>query len=725
MRQQLHILLLVWLALAIGDWMANGQTNRVFLETMGTTAVNPWLGGFTDNLWLVTGNSFTLAASWNCSADTAANSCGFQFKQGAASLTDSMMTTASGISATGAIGYVEFWIKTSGLTPNAGWAFQVNSGSGFVTRLSELTGANHSYQLYHYDLLPGELVSNLILRFQFAGGSSTNRVDLDHILVSLVAATSSTNTTFNGSLVLGRPTANSITVNALANTNLTTYFEYGTQSGVYTSQTPVTNFLAGRPLEVVIGSLQANTRYYYRLRFQTPGDTTFLADSEHTFITQRPPGSTFTFCIHGDSHPERTNNMYNANFYALTLNTAAADQPDFYMTIGDDFSVDNIPTNEINQAAVTYRYTLQRQYLDLVGANAPVFLVNGNHEEASRWAFLNTNLVAPGYSTVTYSNIAAWAQIARNQFYPEPAPDSFYYGMTNDTLPGIGPLRSCYAWTWGDALFVTLDPYWYSTNAVDTAYAESQHPTGNNWLVTHGDPQYFWLKQTLEQSQAKYKFVFAHHVMGTGRGGIEEAVQYEWGGHNVDGTWGFATNRPNWPMTIHQLMVSNNVTIFFQGHDHIFVRQQLDGVTYQSLPNPADPNYSLFNSDAYTNFIYKTNNTGYTRVTVSPTNVKVDYVRTILPANELPNGITNNAPPGVTNGHVAYSYIIPATGLLNSAVATNNLVLQWSAKSGLNYFVQWSSDLMTWTNVSVGQTNTWSDTNPVSKQPKKFYRLMW
>ena len=213
--------------------------------------------------------------------------------------------------------------------------------------------------------------------------------------------------------------------------------------------------------------------------------------------------------------------------------------------------------------------------------------------------------------------------------------------------------------------------------------------------------------------------------MGTGRGGIEEAIQYEWGGQNVDGTWGFATNRPNWPMTIHQLMVSNNVTIFFQGHDHIFVRQQLDGVTYQSLPNPADPNYSLFNSDAYTNFIYKTNNTGYTRVTVSPTNVKVDYVRTILPANEIPNGITNNAPPGVTNGQVAYSYIIPATGLLNSAVATNNLVLQWSAKSGLNYFVQWSSDLMTWTNVSVGQTNTWTDTNMVSKQPKKFYRLMW
>jgi len=722
MIRPIYISCLVSLALFASLRQVEGQTNVVFLETMATNATSLWLGDDCNYTWIVTGNSFNQSPNWNYGSD---NPCGMQFKQGTANLSDSMMTAASGVAATGTSGFVEFWIRTSGLTPNTGWDFQLNAGSGFVTRLSELSGTNHNYQLYHYDLLPNELVSNLNLRFQFAGGASTNRVDLDYISVSVVTAASSTNTTFNGSLILGRPTADSIAINALATTNLTAYFEYGTQSNVYTGQTPVTNLFAGQPLEVVLSSLSANTRYYYRLRFQLPGGTTFLADTEHTFMTQRPPGSTFTFCIHGDSHPERTNTMYNADFYALTLSTAAADNPDFYMTIGDDFSVDNIPTNEINQAAVTYRYTLQRQYLGLVGANAPVFLVNGNHEEASRWAFLNTNLAAPGCSTVTFSNVAAWAQIARNQFYSEPAPDSFYSGMTNDTLPGIGSLRSCYAWTWGDALFVTLDPYWYSTNSVDTAYAESQHPNNNTWLVTHGDPQYFWLKNTLEQSHAKFKFVFAHHVMGTGRGGIEEAVQYEWGGQNVDGTWGFTTNRPNWPLTIHELFVSNNVTIFFQGHDHLFVRQQLDGVTYQELPNPADPNYSLFNSDAYTDFIFKTNNTGYTRVTVSPTNVKVDYVRTILPTNELPNGITNNAPTGVTNGTVAYSYTIPAAGLLTSAIATNNVALQWSGNSELNYVVQWSSDLMTWSNVFVGQTNTWTDTNPVSTMQKKFYRLMW
>jgi hypothetical protein len=56
--------------------------------------------------------------------------------------------------------------------------------------------------------------------------------------------------------------------------------------------------------------------------------------------------------------------------------------------------------------------------------------------------------------------------------------------------------------------------------------------------------------------------IFAHHVLGTGRVGIEEAVGYEWGGQNADGSLGFDTKRPGWEMPIHQLMAENNVPIF-------------------------------------------------------------------------------------------------------------------------------------------------------------------
>ena len=63
------------------------------------------------------------------------------------------------------------------------------------------------------------------------------------------------------------------------------------------------------------------------------------------------------------------------------------------------------------------------------------------------------------------------------------------------------------------------------------------------WDVTLGETQYKWFEQTLANSTAKYKFVFCHHVLGTGRGAIEDAGQAEWGDAS-----GFATNRPGWDL---------------------------------------------------------------------------------------------------------------------------------------------------------------------------------
>ena len=187
-------------------------------------------------------------------------------------------------------------------------------------------------------------------------------------------------------------------------------------------------------------------------------------------------------------------------------------------------------------------------------------------------------------------------------------------------------MRDYYAFTWGDALFVVIDPYWHSPQTVDNQFGADRDEKDKRdlWNVTLGEAQYQWFKQTLETSTAKYKFVFTHHVLGTGRGGIELANSYEWGD-----AANLATHRPGWDKTIHQLMADNHVTIFFQGHDHIFVRQELDGVIYQTLPEPANPNYTYENNDAYQSGD-KFPNSGHVRVTVSPGEVKVDYIRSYL-----------------------------------------------------------------------------------------------
>ena len=443
--------------------------------------------------------------------------------------------------------------------------------------------------------------------------------------------------------ILGRPTDRSVTVNARSDAALELYYEYGPASGSAAARTATVTAAALSPTELLLEGLAPDARTWYRMRYRAAGSTgPFETGSEHSLHTQRAPGSSFTFALQGDSHPERAS-QFAAALYERTLATVAADAPDFYLTMGDDFSIDTLRT--LTAEAVAERYTIQLPWLGIVAPSAPLFLVNGNHEQAARYLLDGTP-----------NNPAVWAQNARNRFYPQPAPDTFYSGNTEE-VPYIGLLRNTFAFTWGDALFVVLDPYWSSPVVVDGPLDANAPKTTDKWEITHGDAQYSWLKKTLEASHARWKFVFAHHVGGTGRGGIESAREYEWGGNNQNGTWGFAAHRPSWPMPIHQLMAANGVTIFFQGHDHLFCRQELDGVVYQELPEPADPSYTLWNGDAYTSGD-KLANTGYTRVNVSPSGVRVEYVKTWLPKDETGTR---------RNGEVAFSYTVGEAGPLPPA----------------------------------------------------------
>jgi hypothetical protein len=144
------------------------------------------------------------------------------------------------------------------------------------------------------------------------------------------------------------------------------------------------------------------------------------------------------------------------------------------------------------------------------------------------------------------------------------------------------------------------------------------------------ETQYKWFQKTLEESKAKYKFVFTHQVIGTNRGEIGLAPGYEWGGNkNYTGAYEFDVKRPGWTMPIHQLMVKNNVTAFFHGHDHLYSREELDGIVYLELPSPADFLYGMPNKNSYKGVNLPC--TGYVNVTVAPTGVKIDYINSFLP----------------------------------------------------------------------------------------------
>jgi hypothetical protein len=79
-------------------------------------------------------------------------------------------------------------------------------------------------------------------------------------------------------------------------------------------------------------------------------------------------------------------------------------------------------------------------------------------------------------------------------------------------------------------------------------------------------------------------------------------------------------------------MVANGVDIFFQGHDHLYAVEELDGIVYQEVPMPSDSSYNIGvtdNGDAYTGI--KLNGSGHLRVRVDPDCVTVDYVAAWLP----------------------------------------------------------------------------------------------
>jgi hypothetical protein len=426
--------------------------------------------------------------------------------------------------------------------------------------------------------------------------------------------------------ILGRPTNSSITINVLFDRQVDVYFEYGPTKGSYPSTTSVLTSSLGLPVEVQLTSLQQGTRYYYRTRYRTTGTSTYLASSEHTFVTQRSTGKAFTFTVEADCHPYDKKGSHG--LWPIALQNQLNDTADFMIDLGDTFGDDHNPFT-ITSDQVKQLQLNCRDFFGKVCHSLPLFFCQGNHEGESGYYLLQT----------PPNNLATYETTWRKLFYPNPFPNGFYTGNSTEEGNGIGNPENYYAWQWGDALFIVLDAYRY--------YTVSAKP--RNWEWTIGRTQYDWFKQTLANSTAKYKFVFTHHILGETRGGVAVANLCEWGD-----AANFEANRPGWGgVPIHQLMVNSKVSIFFQGHDHIYAKEELDNIVYQAVPMPDDSTYTIGmtdNGSAYTGV--KLAGSGHLRVTVAADNVTVDYVGAVLPADETAS---------LHNGDVIYSYSLTST----------------------------------------------------------------
>jgi hypothetical protein len=196
-------------------------------------------------------------------------------------------------------------------------------------------------------------------------------------------------------LILGRPEKDSVTASVLAYQDMEGLLAYGFRAGEYAMQTPLRQFRKGVPVELIVGKLQADTRYYYQFRWHPAGGDDWRRGLECGFHTARPAGSPFTFTMTADSHLDEHT---SPDVYLQTLANIRADKPDFHIDLGNLFMADKHASRD--EAA--RQYLAQRYYVGQIGCSAPIFLALSTHDaENGRYDDGSSDCLAACPRTIT------------------------------------------------------------------------------------------------------------------------------------------------------------------------------------------------------------------------------------------------------------------------------------------------------------------------------------
>jgi hypothetical protein len=378
--------------------------------------------------------------------------------------------------------------------------------------------------------------------------------------------------------LIGAATSSSFSIAVSASSSVKAYVEYGYSKGTIAGKSSIYNISKGSTQTISVTSLEANSLVYYKVKYTVGASKNFSSLTQRSVKTAPLQAlSSNIFAIQADPHMDENS---SAAVYEGTLKQIVAASPAFLMDLGDIFMVDKL--TDKSEANIRSRFELMKGFYQKLG-DVPLKICLGNHDGEL------------GYSKFNTKNY-------RKEYFPEQTGELSYYSFT-------GP----------DQLHVVLDPFTYTT----------KNPTANGWEWTLGKTQYDWFIETLKNSKEKHKFIYIHHLLvgdPQSRGGVEIAMKNEWGGKNSDGTNGFDANRSGWGKPIHQLLLDYKVGFVFKGHDHIYVKQELDGVIYQTVPQPSHPGDKI-NVNQYGYISGKgVGGSGFLKVSTSGNTAQVDFI---------------------------------------------------------------------------------------------------
>ncbi len=391
--------------------------------------------------------------------------------------------------------------------------------------------------------------------------------------------------------LLARPTRSSITINLIAAEEpIACAVQYRPasqpqkQAWKETGQVIINPFATAN---LCIEGLLPDTAYEYQVVGRLLGRDQNSKQASGQFRTQRVVPSPFSFAILSDAHIT----PFDADRMQVLLRTSqsvASRKPDLMLMLGDNiqtFVSHGGPLGKKSEGPQLY-LSLRRSLGDLP-SQVSVFSAIGNWEGENGWH--------PPQNR-------EWAREARTAFLPNP---------DAKTYPEGGSIyEDYYAFTWGDALFVVLNPLTYT---VTDHTLQTGSGRADDWTL--GETQKKWVLDQLSRSKARWKLIFLHHTVG-GNAGNEVNSRYGRGG-------GRAAHVGEQAL-LHGWMRKFGVQALFYGHDHVFTDNVVDGIHYTCVGSAGAP--WKFGT-AETGYETYWTPSGYTFVTAGTDDLTVSFIR--------------------------------------------------------------------------------------------------
>ena len=402
-------------------------------------------------------------------------------------------------------------------------------------------------------------------------------------------------------VLAGRPTDSSITLNVLPSAKIPWLVEWGAGPADLHQRSeempPTLN-----PTEVVLAGLSSSAKYYYRVR--RSGSKAGAEAAVRTFRTRRRPGESFVFTLSTDSHLNAARGPRQPGKpFSLAAQLIRKEEPDFHVTLGDEVMTHSQRLLADTPELAAASYVNYRAHYAPVAGVAPFFFALGNHD-------------GEGWIDESHGHSRQLAEVscsARQQYMPNPLPSTY--------RESAGPTGNYFAWTWGDALFIAIDPYTYSTT-------NAQSP--EEWTL--GEQQMLWLEGVLVYARQRWKILFQHQLVGghTGTLGARYFGTYE--PYANYGRGGATLARVGEQKQIHELFRRCSGALIFKGHDHLYADETADGIRYTTAGHLMSGSservapWTAFKSfrDLYpAGFVC---HPGYVRVEVSPDTLDVRFI---------------------------------------------------------------------------------------------------